>query len=129
MSNETNTTPANVEAIPASPEPTGPARLHPAIAGRLATAVARYEQLTDSLKLDANGQPTCIITPDTQTQVSERAGLEKFITATMLRHARELIGSWNCIKQEYEPILRSVSIIFARVGLGPNENQTAEPKQ
>lgn len=108
------------------PEPHG-ARLTMGAAGQIANAYARYQLLSEKLQLK-NGQPTCIVTPETNSEVAEHSGLQKFLANSFLRHGAELIGSWHIVKTEYEPALRAVATIFARVGLGPQpETTTAAP--
>lgn len=94
--------------------------LNQATAGQLANAYARYTQLNVELS-------SGIITPETATKTAERDGLEKHITATLFRHAGELLGAWNIVRTEYEPALRAVATIFGRVGLlCPAEPQPAQ---
>jgi hypothetical protein len=126
-----NDTPSNVTNIPAQPEsesPQLPGRkpLNPVSAAQLAHAVGRYYQLSESLQL-VNGNPTCIITPFTATQVAEHAGLQKHLQATLVSHAGELLGCYNIVRTEYEPLLRSIATVFGRIGLGSQaQTQPAE---
>lgn len=98
--------------------------LNQATAAQLAHGFARYVQLTEELK-------SGIITPETATKAAERDGLEKHITATLLRHSGELLGAWNIVRTEYEPLLRSVATVFGRIGLlgaaGPAEQPAPAP--
>lgn len=102
--------------------PTPHKPLNQATAGQLAHAFARYAQLSEELK-------SGIITPETATKSAERDGLEKHLTATLLRHTGELLGAWNIVRTEYEPLLRSVATVFGRVGLlsGAAEQPAAAP--
>lgn len=104
-----------------TPTPTPHKPLNQATAAQLAHAYARYAQLTEELK-------SGIITPETATKTAERDGLEKHLTATLFRHAGELLGAWNIVRTEYEPALRSVATIFGRIGLlSPAEPPQSQP--
>lgn len=105
-----------------TPTPDTHKPLNAATAGQLAHAVARYTQLNSELS-------SGIITPETQTKIAERDGLEKHLNITLLRHAGELLGAWNIVRSEYEPMLRSVATVFGRIGLlgAPAEQPAPAP--
>lgn len=108
-----------------TPEPASqprPAALNPASAGQLANAFGRYLDLSEKLS-------SPVITPETEQMKSERAGLEKFLHTKLLTHAAELIGSWNVVHSEYEHILRSLAIVFRRIGVIPVEVEQPQPSQ
>lgn len=95
--------------------------LNPATAAQLAHAYARYCQLSEELK-------SGILTPETNTKTAERDGLHKHLTAALMSHAGELLGAWNVVRSEYEPLLRSVATVFTRIGLlSPPEQQQPAP--
>lgn len=88
--------------------------LSPRRAGELAAAYARYLDLTEQLR-------SPLIVPETESLRAEHAGLQKFLGSTLLTHGGELLGCYNLVHGEYEPILRAVAIIFRRIGVAPVE--------
>jgi len=93
-----------------TPTPNTHKPLNQASAAQLAHGFARYCQLSKELE-------SGIITPETATKSAERDGLHKHLTVTLLSHAGELLGAWNVVRTEYEPLLRSVATVFGRIGL------------
>lgn len=93
--------------------------LTPRRAGELAAAYARYLDLSEQLR-------SPLIVPETEALRAEHAGLQKFLGSAFLTHGGELLGCYNLVHGEYEPILRAVAIIFRRIGVAP-VLETAQP--
>lgn len=96
---------ANTPTPAPTPAPQQPARLNPAAAGHIAHCLAQHAELTEKLS-------SGLVTPDTAAQKAQLAAVEKTLSAAMLAHGRELLGAWNVVRTEYEPILRSVATVF-----------------
>lgn len=50
----------------------------------------------------------------TKNDDAERAGLEKFISSSVLQHASVLLGCWYAVKTEYEPLIGAFAHLQAR---------------
>lgn len=109
--------PAQAEQQP--PKQVPPPGLTPRRAGELAAAYARYLDLSEQLR-------SPVITPETDTIKAEHAGLQKFLGSAFLAHGGELLGCYNLVHAEYEPVLRAVAIIFCRIGVAPVPESTKE---
>jgi hypothetical protein len=86
--------------------------LEPASAQSLSAAVIRYRELTKS----------AIINPRDEAEI---VGLQKFLLESMINYGGNLIGCWVAVKQEYEPLLRSLALIGNRLKV-MTENRTEE---
>lgn len=86
------------------------ATLSPRKLQELSNAYVAYLSACEDLKSN-------IVTPDTDRQKAQKAGLEKFISTTMLENAGQFIAAQYIVEREYEVILRALTIIFRRVGL------------
>lgn len=93
-------------------QPQQPVGLSPRRAGELAAAYARYLDLSERLR-------STVITPESEGLKAEHAGLQKFLGSAFLAHGGELLGCYNLVHAEYEPVLRAVAIIFRRIGVAP----------
>jgi hypothetical protein len=60
---------------------------------------------------------TAIQTANTE---AEFKGLSNFVAREVLNHADELIGCWMAVHNEYEPLIRSVGVLFSRVNSALN---------
>ena len=94
----------------------------------LAGSLERYHNLRDI-------EPSTIVSPTSKaeeaTRLAEIEGLETFIATELLNRAPELLGCWQAIKNEYEPLVRSFIPVFRRVALAVTrqEQQRAQQEQ
>jgi hypothetical protein len=86
----------------------------------LAGALSRYHELRDL-------GPAVIVTPTSKgeeaNRLAEIGGLESFLSNELLNRAPELLGCWQAIKNEYEPIVRAFIPVFRRVALAVTRQQ------
>lgn len=86
----------------------------------LAGALNRYHELRDI-------GPAILVTPTSKgeeaNRLAEIGGLEAFLSNELLNRAPELLGCWQAIKNEYEPIVRAFIPVFRRVALAVTRQQ------
>lgn len=86
----------------------------------IAGALSRYHELRDI-------GPAILVTPTSKgeeaNRLAEIGGLESFLSNELLNRAPELLGCWNAIKNEYEPIVRAFIPVFRRVALAVTRQQ------
>lgn len=71
-------------------------------ANNLALAVKRYVELSGAAVVTATAE-------------AEIAGLKEYISKQAFVHIGELMGTYFAVRQEYEPLIKTVAFMFKRV--------------
>lgn len=89
-------------------------------------SLERYHNLRD---IEAPSLVTPTSKAEETTRLAEIEGLETFIATELLNRAPELLGCWQAIKNEYEPIVRAFIPVFRRVALAVTRQEAHRAQQ